>query len=846
MRWSDGSDLEDQDMWWLSGIFRDVTLLSKPQSHIADVFLKPTLDACYRDGHIDAEVTLSNPDEHKVQIQLFKGSEEVTGSVVQGVHNRIMDEKGGWDDKVFLSLDVAAPEHWTAETPNLYRCVVTLLDRDGQVADIEAYDIGFRTVAIKDGQLLVNGKPLLVKGVNRHEHDQIKGHAIDEASMIADIKLLKQSNFNAVRTAHYPNHPRWYELCDEYGLYLVDEANIETHGMFPMQRLSADPQWAGAYMMRFTKLVERDKNHPSVIIWSLGNESGHSTTHNAMYAWAKERDPSRPVQYEGGGSDTTATDIICPMYARVDQDQLFPAVPKWAIKKWISLPGEQRPLILCEYAHAMGNSIGSFNKYWDAFRQYPRLQGGFIWDWVDQGISKIDDKGEHFWGYGGDFNDRQNDRQFCINGLIFPDRTPHPTLFEVKYCQQPYQMQLLCSEDDGQTLRWKIKVENEQLFRTSASESFMWTLMEDGMPVALDSSDLVIQPTGSHEWQISCAYNLKPGCDYYLNIDVKLAQSTEWADVGHVIATEQFKVANKHSLKLTDDRQPGSEIAVEEGADNWKLQLGGQELMWDRSSGELVAWTLKGKPVLVAPLSDNFYRAPLDNDIGTSEADFVDPNAWVTRWGEVGLGQWDKQCLSCRLERFGADVMVTSRFVYSYQEQVMAITDWHYKLASDGQLALEVEVQLSEHLPPMARIGIEAVLSADITGSEVAWYGLGPFENYPDRLSAARTGYYQLPVDEMFTPYIFPTDSGVRCNTRQVELGVLTVSGDFHFSVNRFDLASITEARHPNELVAQDRVYLRIDHAHMGAGGDDSWSPSVHPEFLLTDKQYRYQVIFSL
>ncbi|MDG3087339.1 beta-galactosidase [Vibrio hannami] len=848
IRWSDGSYLEDQDMWWLSGIFRDVTLLTKPKSHLADVFVKPQLDACYRDAKVDVEVVLTNPEAHKVQIQVFEGLNPVSDTVSGSTQNLIVDEKGGWDNKVFLSVDVKEPKHWSAEKPNLYRCVVTLLDKGGKVVDIEAYDIGFRTVEIIGGQLLLNGKPLLIKGVNRHEHDQVKGHAIDEKSMIADIKLLKQSNFNAVRTAHYPNHPRWYELCDQYGLYLVDEANIETHGMFPMERLSADPQWAGAYMMRFTKLVERDKNHPSVIIWSLGNESGQSTNHNAMYAWAKERDPSRPVQYEGGGSDTTATDIICPMYSRVDQDQPFPAVPKWAIKKWISMPGEDRPLILCEYAHAMGNSIGSFNKYWDAFRQYPRLQGGFIWDWVDQGISKTDESGKHFWGYGGDFADTQNDRQFCINGLIFPNRTPHPTLFEVKYCQQPYQITLECSENNGQTVKWKVKILNEQLFRASDNETFMWTLLEDGMPVALDSSDFVIAPEGEQEWVFNCAYTLRAGCDYRLNIDVKSLKKTAWADAGHVIATEQFKVPNKLSLAPKKVRKiKAEEVALTESDDNWVAEVANKSFNWSKTTGELTQVCSKGQEILAQPLTDNFYRAPLDNDIGTSEADFVDPNAWVTRWGEIGLGNWQKELLSLEVNELTSSISVTSEFAYRHNSDVMALSRWNYTLSNDGKLTLDIEVEVSEHLPPLPRIGLEVALLAEAVDKDVSWYGLGPFENYPDRLSAARVNYYQSAIEEMFTPYIFPTESGLRCNTSLVELGNLKVTADsFHFGVSKFSQKQIAEAKHPNELNAEEIVYLRLDHQHMGVGGDDSWSPSVHPEFLITDKKFRYRICFEI
>ena len=344
IRWSDGSYLEDQDMWWLSGIFRDVNLVTKPLHHIQDVFVTPSLDACYRDATVSVRTAINAPSSFKVGIQLFDGDNAVTEQVITGTNNKRIDEKGGWDDVVFQTLNVKEPKHWTAETPNLYRIVVSLIDESGNTVDREAYNVGFRNIEMKNGQLLVNGKAVLIRGVNRHEHHQKKGHAINEDDMLEDIKLLKQNNFNAVRTAHYPNHPRWYELCDEYGLYVVDEANIETHGMFPMGRLSRDSLWAGAYMARFTQMVERDKNHPSIIIWSLGNESGHGPTHDAMYGWAKSFDPSRPVQYEGGGADTTATDIIAPMYARVDTDIKDDAVPKWAIKKWLSMPGKTAPL----------------------------------------------------------------------------------------------------------------------------------------------------------------------------------------------------------------------------------------------------------------------------------------------------------------------------------------------------------------------------------------------------------------------------------------------------------------------------------------------------------------------
>lgn len=357
LRWSDGSYLEDQDMWWLSGIFRDVTLLRKPKVAIEDVCIVTQLDACYRDAvlNISTQITKhSNGVEScdKLKAELYDAQGQlVCEPQIVGFGERVVDEKGPWSEVAEHRISVVNPNKWSAESPYLYRCVVSLLNEHDELVDCEAYDVGFRCVEITDSLLKVNGKPLLIRGVNRHEHHPELGHTMTREGMIQDIKLLKQNNFNAVRTAHYPNHPLWYELCDEYGLYLVDEANVETHGQFPMCRLSNDSSWLNAYMRRMTRLVERDKNHASVIIWSLGNESGIGRNHHAMYQWVKQTDPTRPVQYEGGGADTAATDILCPMYARVDWDlpvvESQPEVtPRVGIRKAIALPNEQRPLIL--------------------------------------------------------------------------------------------------------------------------------------------------------------------------------------------------------------------------------------------------------------------------------------------------------------------------------------------------------------------------------------------------------------------------------------------------------------------------------------------------------------------
>lgn len=361
-----------------------------------------------------------------------------------------------------VGADISVVGYDDTEDSSCYIPPLTTIKQDFRLLGQTSVD---RLLQLSQGQAVKGNQLLLIRGVNRHEHHPLHGQVMDEQTMVQDILLMKQNNFNAVRCSHYPNHPLWYTLCDRYGLYVVDEANIETHGMVPMNRLTDDPRWLPAMSERVTRMVQRDRNHPSVIIWSLGNESGHGANHDALYRWIKSVDPSRPVQYEGGGADTTATDIICPMYARVDEDQPFPAVPKWSIKKWLSLPGEMRPLILCEYAHAMGNSLGGFAKYWQAFRQYPRLQGGFVWDWVDQSLIKYDENGNPWSAYGGDFGDTPNDRQFCMNGLVFADRTPHPALTEAKHQQQFFQFRL-----SGRT----IEVTSEYLFRHSDNEFLRW------------------------------------------------------------------------------------------------------------------------------------------------------------------------------------------------------------------------------------------------------------------------------------------------------------------------------------------------------------------------------------
>jgi beta-galactosidase len=862
IRWSDGSYLEDQDMWWLSGIFRDVVLLTKPQTQIRDVFITPDLDACYRDATLNirtaiqthADPELADLKNHTITVQVYDGDLPICEPQTQNTNNKRIDEKGGWDDVVFHHVVIQNPKKWTAETPNLYRCVVSLQDDTGAIVDVEGYDIGFRKIEIITGQLCVNGKPLLIRGVNRHEHHPQNGHAVSQEDMVADIKLMKQNNFNAVRTAHYPNHPSWYELCDELGLYVIDEANIETHGMFPMGRLASDPQWASAFMSRYTQMVERDKNHASIIIWSLGNESGHGANHNAMYGWSKSFDPSRPVQYEGGGANTSATDIICPMYSRVDTDVKDDAVPKFSIKKWLSLPGETRPLILCEYAHAMGNSLGNIDDYWQAFRDYPRLQGGFIWDWVDQGLSKTDENGTHYWAYGGDFGDDVNDRQFCINGLLFPDRTPHPSLYEAKYSQQHMQFTLMPkmpNELKQNTNTYSLSVFSDYVFRTTDNERLVWRLMQNGVEVEQSSVLLTIAPQSGVTIDIALSSEFTAGAQYHINIDVELINDCSFAQAGHVMATEQFSVPNSSSLSklatgsLELSIQRNCELILNESIDSIDIQGANFAITFDRKTGLIDKWEHANKTVIVSGLEDNFYRAPLDNDIGISEVDNLDLNAWQARWLLAGLGKWQRTCRQIQAVSSTADIRVMCLFDYEYEHKgtsvIQAQTKWIYSVNSMGIITLDIDVHLNEALPPMPRIGLSLAIEKQ-PQSQVSWLGLGPFENYPDRKAAARFGQYRLPLNELHTGYIFPTDNGLRSDCQKLNVNNLQVVGEFSFAASLYSQDTLTIAKHTNELVADDVIHLHIDHLHMGVGGDDSWSPSTHKAYLLEGKQYRYSL----
>ncbi|WP_343646431.1 beta-galactosidase [Enterobacter sp.] len=831
LRWCDGSYLEDQDMWRMSGIFRDVTLLHKPETHIADYHAVTDLNAECDRAVLKVEVALAGARfaECDVAFTLWRNGDQCA-TVAQRAGSDVVDERGSWAERLTVAIPVKEPALWSAETPELYRLTIALRDPQGNALEVEACDVGFRRVEISNGLLKVNGKPLLIRGVNRHEHHPERGQVMDEATMRRDIELMKQHNFNAVRCSHYPNHPLWYSLCDRYGLYVVDEANIETHGMVPMSRLADDPRWLPAMSERVTRMVQRDRNHPCVIIWSLGNESGHGANHDALYRWLKTTDPTRPVQYEGGGANTAATDIICPMYARVDRDQPFPAVPKWSIKKWIGMPDETRPLILCEYAHAMGNSFGGFAKYWQAFRSHPRLQGGFVWDWVDQALTKKDESGNTFWAYGGDFGDKPNDRQFCLNGLVFPDRTPHPALFEAQRAQQFFTFTVV------NTHPLVVEVQSDYLFRQTDNELLKWSIARDGQVLASGDVALSIAPQGIQRLEIPLPeFAPEPG-DIWLNVEVIQPQATPWSPANHRCAWDQWPLAAP--LFIAPPQPAGTPPVLTVLEDVLEITHGQQRWQFCRASGNLIQWWNKGVETLLSPLTDNLTRAPLDNDIGVSEATRIDPNAWVERWKAAGMYEMSARVLACEAQQHAGEAVVKTQHVWEHGDRALFVSHKLWRVDDHGVLHGDVQVQVASDIPEPARVGLNVQLAQ--TPKKASWLGLGPLENYPDRRLAAQQGRWELPLAALQTPYIFPTENGLRCDTRELAVGAHLLRGSFHFSLSRHSQRQLHETTHRHLLRDEPGCWLCLDAFHMGVGGDDSWSPSVSEEFILQNRQLRY------
>jgi beta-galactosidase len=841
-RWSDGSYLEDQDFWRLSGIQRSVFLHARPKTYISDFFAIGDLDNNYNDGVLKLDVALKSVSED--------GGNFVVEALLYNDDQKIFTESrdiklNGQISTLYFNKRFEGIEKWSSETPSLYSLILNLKDNYGNNLESISARIGFRKVEIVNSQLLVNGVPILLKGTNLHEHHDIDGHVIDEATILKDIKVMKSNNINAVRTSHYPQQELWYDMCDKYGIYLVGEADIESHGMGYNKdvTLADKEEWAAAHLDRMKRMVERDKNHPSVIIWSLGNEAGDGHNFLANYKWAKERDVSRPVQYERAEKSTNTTerhtDIVCPMYARI-----------WQIEEYAKDPANDRPLVLCEYAHAMGNSVGNLQDYWDVIEKYPILQGGFIWDWVDQGLLKTDENGEKYWTYGGDWGEEgvPSDGNFCINGLVWPDREPHPSLPEVKKVYQYVGFEPLDLSNGV------IKIKNKYDFTDLSAFEFDWEIVSDGKTVQSGKVPLPsLLPGKELDMMLPFEeFNPSPGSEYFLNLRISRGDEWNYVPQDHVYATAQFKLpVEVEPLKTRKDELGLIQASVE--GNNYRISSTNMEIVFDLEKGKMESFVYKGKSIISKGPEPDFWRPPIDNDYGYDM--------------DKKLGMWKKA--GERAEVKGANLgqpemgKVIITFEYDIPDNEGNKISGYvttYTIFSTGDVIVKNQFsKVSESIPEIPRMGMQMQLPVEFVN--LKWYGRGPHENYIDRKTSADVGIYESTVDDQYVPYIRPQENGYKTDTRWLTLtndsgtGLL-VSGnslicfaalrnihdDFEspgkLSQYRKDAKSANT--HTIDIKPRDLINLNVDFGQMGLGGDNSWGAEIHPQYRLLNKRYEY------
>jgi beta-galactosidase len=841
IRWSDGSFLEDQDHWRMAGMYREVRVYSVPQVYLADVFAKPELDSRLKDGVLSVVATIGGAsgetNGYKAAMQLFDADE-------QPVFAGYQDEEFTFQEydmpQVTLSRPVSAPHLWSHEDPYLYTLVVSLNDADGKPVQFFSTRVGFRKVEIRSRELLVNGKPVLIKGVNRHEHDEKRGKALTMETMLADILLFKRYNINAVRTSHYPNDERWYDLCDEYGIYVWDEANIEHHSVY--NKLSNDPEWRTAFIERGSRMVERDKNHPSIITWSLGNESGYGPNHDAMAGWMRGFDPSRIIHYEGTmrlgwNKGHLASDLVCPMYPPVDR----------IIDYALDLEND-RPLIMCEYAHAMGNSVGNLKEYWDAIETYQGLQGGFIWDWVDQGLLKTDGKGVSYWAYGGDFGDTINDMNFCVNGLIFPDRTVHPPMVEFKKLIQPVAVRAV------DLLAGKIEVLNKHDFVSLSHLVGTWEVSIDGEVVQAGNLPPMSTRPGFAD-DIILPYSaprMTPGSECFLTVRFQLARDASWAKAGHEVAWEQFKLPFAVPGPVVLPLVELGNLTVQ--TLDASIQINGQDfqVVFDRQSGLMTGYEWQGTSFIKSGPRLNIWRAPTDND----GFKWMSDDEWIrsqrkllSQWLVAGLNRLQNRLDSLECRQVAAQA-VQVKAVHTWQPEGIQAGFRHavtYTVYGNGAVRMDQVVSPFGDLPALPRIGVS--LEAPAGFEQFTWFGRGPEESYIDRKAGVAVGLYSGTVDEQYVPYIMPQENGNKTDVRWAALkngagtGLL-VSGEplLEVSVSHYTADDLYQAMHTNELVRRDEVCFNLDLVQCGLGGN-SCGPRTLDKYLVTPEETAFTLL---
>lgn len=737
MRWCDGSYLEDQDFWRFTGIAREVYLYARPQAHIADLFITPDLVNNYQDGTLEVKLNAVGAKGETVMFSLKdKEGKEVAAQTA----------KVGGNGEVKVNFDIKNPLKWTAETPNLYTLYTTLMDGK-QVAEVVPQRVGFRKVEIKNAQVLVNGQPVLFKGANRHELDPVTGYVVSMDRMLEDIRVMKELNINAVRTCHYPNDPRWYELCDIYGIYMVAEANIESHGMgYGDKTLAKEPTYEKAHLERNESNIKIYKNHPSIIFWSVGNEAGYGPNFEKAYDLVKAYDPSRPCQYEQAGQNGK-TDIFCPMYY------------DYGGCEWYAKGDNPRPLIQCEYAHAMGNSMGGFKEYWDMVRKYPKYQGGFIWDFVDQGLRVKNKQGKTIYAYGGDFGRYPtSDHNFNCNGIINPDRKPNPHANEVRY----YYQNIWATAKDLKA--GEVEVYNENFFKSLDDVELQWTLESEGKVLANGRNALDIPAQQKRVVKLD-GYSLPADVkgEVVLNLDFVLKKAEPMLDAGYAVAREQF-VVNPYTfptmesvLAVTSGKYDTRKVEKEEKVAWVTLSAGNTSVTFNHWNGWIDYLDVDGKPMLEEgyAITPDFWRAPTDNDYGAGTQRKL--HAWKNP--EMKMKSFKVVENEGKAEK-GVEVVYDMPSV----EATLTMT---YTLTPAGELVVNEAMTVNKdakHKPELMRYGMQLVMPKAY--NMLTYYGKGPGENYIDRNNGDRLGVYDAKVADQYWGYVRPQESGNKTEVR--------------------------------------------------------------------------------
>jgi len=849
VKWSDATFVEDQDQWWMGGVYREVFIYATGKTYLADVFCRAALEENLKQGLLDvtAKINFTSAVEKgwSVEVQLFdsKGKalfkKPVSSEVLlHDVHPTALPR---WH--VRLTAPVPSPKLWSSESPVLYKTVVTLKNPAGKQVESTAIRTGFRRIEVRDNELLINGRAILIKGVNRHEHDDTTGKTLSRESMIRDIVLMKQHHINAVRCSHYPNDTLWYDLCDEYGLYLIDEANIESHAFeFTICR---DDRYASSFLERGLRMVERDKNHPSVILWSLGNESGYGPNHDAIAGWIRHYDPSRPLHYEQaskGWEDhaktpgTLGTDIICPMYPSIA------SIVSWA--KDAKRADKRRPLILCEYSHAMGNSNGSLCDYWDAFEKYDGLQGGFIWEWVDHGIKQRDAKGREYWAYGGDFGDVPNDANFVCDGLVWPDRRPHPAMQELKKLAQPVCVSAIDLK------RGKVRLTNKQNFTSLDWLRGTWELSVDGKIV--NRGRLPALKAGPGKTQdITLPVKepaLKPGEESFLALHFFAAKDLPWCDAGYPLAWEQFAMPYKAPRASIRKAAPAKQTAFGLDQNNKGILITGREIevAADKEAGTLTSLRWNGAELLVQGPQLNAWRAGTDNDgiklIGQMPWTATNP---LFLWLNAGLNEMRHEPVSMAARRTKDGAVVIAIKTLGIAKGGNIEHQHTYTVQPDGEILVENIFKCAKSLPSLPRLGVTLALQPGL--EHLCWFGRGPHESYSDRKRGAAVGLYNSSVTEQYVDYVLPQEHGNKTDVRWMSLEETGKTGITFHSVDRllecsashFTANDLFKAKHTTDLVPRAEVIVNLDYGQHGLG-TGSCGPQTLPQYCIPPATYRF------